>query len=149
MVAVIIAVAVWIAIRIIAGTNTGIGMVFRWFWNLSFTIASYIPFCGWMAHFIIAKDDAEKARKEEMIKVGEQTDQSTADYLEKKAQQEKAEAAAREAEAAQREQERRNLQDELRAKTNNPDLSLNSDGTMARPSRDADFVPVNEIKKSL
>lgn len=72
----LIAAAVLIAIRVIAGTNNIIGKMFRWFWNTSFKIAAHVPMCGWMAHFMIAKTPAEKAMKDKYLGIGAKTDEA-------------------------------------------------------------------------
>ena len=51
----------------VAMTNTVVGKVFRWFWNIGFRLFSFFPFCGWCAYFIIAKTPEEKAMKAKAI----------------------------------------------------------------------------------
>ena len=63
-----------IALRLIAGGNIPYLSAFiRWWWNIGFKITSHIPFCGWMAHFIITKGD-KKAEQEKLhyINIGKQ-----------------------------------------------------------------------------
>ena len=91
----IIAGAVVIAIRILAGQDHLLGHICRWFWNVSFKIISYVPFCGWMSCFIIAKNDKEKAAKNYYKQVGAEADQSGINYLDRKAAQDRAEEEAR------------------------------------------------------
>ncbi len=68
----IIALAVVIIIRLLAGTDNIIGHICRAFWNISFKIVAFIPFMGWMSHFIIADTDAEIRAKKVMLKRAEQ-----------------------------------------------------------------------------
>lgn len=91
----IIAGAVVIAIRILAGQDHLLGRICRWFWNVSFKIISYVPFCGWMHHFIIADTAEEKAVKNYYKQVGAEADQSGINYLDRKAAQDRAEEEAR------------------------------------------------------
>ena len=98
----IIAGAVVIAIRILAGQDHLLGRICRWFWNVSFKIISYVPFCGWMHHFIIADTTEEKAVKEHYKQVAAKVDQATLEYLN--------ECDARRAEERKREEELLNLQ---------------------------------------
>ena len=60
--------ALLILIRVLAGTDNILGKICRWYWNTCFKIAAYIPFCGWMAHFIIGKE------KETYIRIGAEAD---------------------------------------------------------------------------
>ncbi len=73
-----------VAIRLLAGMNNFIGRIFRFFWNLGFTIAAFIPFMGWMAKLIIADTANEKAAKEDLVRTGEKTDDDAYDYVGKK-----------------------------------------------------------------
>ena len=63
----IIALAVVVIIRLLAGTDNIIGHICRAFWNISFKIVAFIPFMGWMSHFIIADTDAEIRAKESYV----------------------------------------------------------------------------------
>ncbi len=72
---VIIALVAVIAMRIIAGMKIPVlSPLLRAVWNISFKITSFIPFFGWLAHFIIADTAKEKKEKEELIEVGETVD---------------------------------------------------------------------------
>ncbi len=150
----IIAIILFVSIRIVAGLNIPIlSTIIRAWWNISFKIASFIPFCGWMAHFIITKGDPQaEAEKAHYVEVGRQTDDATIDMLEQSAEREKAQQAAYEAEQAQREANRRALEDDLRARAYNKygtrDVHLNSDGSMAKIGN-GDYVPVNDLKEHL
>lgn len=65
------AIGALILMRVLANrTDILLGRIMRAWWNISFRIAAYIPFCGWMAHFIIA--DPEE--KEYYIRLGEEAD---------------------------------------------------------------------------
>ena len=77
----IIAFAVLIAIRLIAGTDNIFGHICRAFWNISFKIVSVIPLMGWMARFIIADTDEEIRRKEDYVNAGRVVDSMAADSI--------------------------------------------------------------------
>ena len=63
------AIGALILMRVLANrTDILLGRIMRAWWNISFRIAAVIPFCGWMAHFIIA--DPEE--KEYYIRLGEE-----------------------------------------------------------------------------
>lgn len=67
----LLAIAIIVVLRLLANrTDTLLGRIVRAWWNLGFRIAAVIPFCGWMAHFIIA----DKEEKEYYIKLGEEVD---------------------------------------------------------------------------
>ena len=68
----------------------------RTWWNLSFKLAAFIPFCGWMSHLIIAKkgDKAAEADKARFVEIGRETDNATSDMLERSAARAKAEQEA-------------------------------------------------------
>lgn len=148
---VVIAVIIWVAIAIVARLNIPIiSPILRWWWNISFTIAAYIPFCGWMSIFIITKgDEKAKKRKEELVNIGRSTDDMAFNSLEESAKREQAEREARE---AQQKAEREALEEDLRGRAyrslGTRDVALNSDGSMGKIGN-GDWVPVNELKKDL
>lgn len=148
---IIIAVIIWITMGIVARLDIPIISPFlRWWWNISFTIAAYIPFCGWMTIFIITKGDkTAKKRKEELMNVGRSTDDVAFYNLEQSAIREQAEREARE---AQRKAERETLEEDLKGRAyrslGTRDVTLNSDGSMVKIGN-SDYVPVNEFKKNL
>lgn len=151
----IIAIIILVAIRVIAGLHIPIlSAVIRAWWNISFKIAAFIPFCGWMSHFIIVEkgDAAAEAEKEHYVSVGQDTDKATADMLEESAARAKAEQEAYEAQRAQEEESRRAMEEDLRNRAYNAlgtrDVHLNSDASKVRVG-DNDFVPIDEFKKSL
>lgn len=77
---VIIAIAAVIAIRIIAGMKIPVlSPILRGIWNISFKITSFIPFFGWLSHFIIADTAKEKKEKKDFIDIGETADSLVAD----------------------------------------------------------------------
>ena len=80
------AIGLVILIRVLAGTNTILGKICRWYWNVSFRIAAYIPFCGWMAHFIIA----DKAAKKPYVDAGRKVDDYAIDGVQRAAEAERA-----------------------------------------------------------
>lgn len=77
----IIALAVVIIIRLLAGTDNIIGHICRAFWNISFKIVAFIPFMGWMSHFIIADTDAEIRAKESYVETGRTVDSMAYDAV--------------------------------------------------------------------
>ena len=151
---IIIALIVLVAIRIIAGLNIPIlSTILRAWWNISFKIAAFIPFCGWMAHLIITKGDEQaEAEKEHYVNVGRETDNATGEMLERSAARAKAEEEAYQARRAQEEAERNALEEDLRRRTYNAygtrDVHLNSDGSKVRVG-DSDYVSTEEFKRSL
>lgn len=148
---VVIAIIIWVAIAIVARLNIPIiSPILRWWWNISFTIAAYIPFCGWMSIFIITKgDENAKKRKEELVNIGRSTDDMAFNSLEESAKREQAEREARE---AQQKAEREALEEDLRGRAyrslGTRDVTLNSDGSMGKIGN-GDWMPVNELKKDL
>lgn len=97
-------IGILIAIRLLANMDNIIGKIFRWYWNTSFKLAAFIPFCGWMTHFIIAKTPEAKKAKANMVAQGEATDNMAFGWAEQSAARQKAELAAQEAQmAAERE----------------------------------------------
>lgn len=151
---IIIAFIIFIAIRIIAGLNIPIlSAVLRAWWNISFKIAAFIPFCGWMTHLIITKGDKQaKIEKEHYVNIGRETDDATAEMLERSAERAKAEEAARQVQREQEEANRRALEEDLRSRAYNKygtrDVHLNSDGSKVRIG-DSDFVSTEEFKKAV
>lgn len=77
----IIALAVVVIIRLLAGTDNIIGHICRAFWNISFKIVAFIPFMGWMSHFIIADTDAEIRAKESYVETGRTVDSMAYDAV--------------------------------------------------------------------
>lgn len=97
-------IAILIALRLLAGMNNFVGRIFRWYWNTSFKIAAFIPFCGWMTRFIIADTAAEKKQKAAIMKTGEEIDNMAFGWVGESAARQQAELAAQEAQmAAERE----------------------------------------------
>ena len=82
------ALCVWLLIRYLAHQDNLLGHICRFFWNLGFMIAAMIPFCGWMARFII--DDDEESKKE-WIEIGDASDEWGAEMLESAAERERLE----------------------------------------------------------
>lgn len=76
---VIIAIVAVVCVRIIAGMKIPVlSPLLRGIWNISFKITSFIPFFGWLAHFIIADTAKEKKEKEEFVNIGETADSMVA-----------------------------------------------------------------------
>lgn len=76
---VIIAIVAVVTIRIIAGMKIPVlSPILRGIWNISFKITSFIPFFGWLAHFIIADTEKEKKEKKDFINIGETADSMVA-----------------------------------------------------------------------
>ena len=114
-----LAIVIIVVIRVLAGTNSILGKIFRWFWNASFKLASHIPFCGWMAVFIIADTKKEKAAKEIYLKIGSEVDDLGMNAL----------SSAAEKQHAQRRREEA-IRTQLAAQGFR-DVSVNADGTLA------------------
>lgn len=149
IIAVVIAVVLVVLIRVLAGMDIPIvSTILRAWWNISFKIAAYIPFCGWMAHFIITKGDAAaQAEKELYVKIGKDADQVASDYLQQQAQKAREEEQARQ-ERLKEEAARKELQEDLRRRAGTRDVHLNSDGSRVRVG-DGEYMTVEEFKKSL
>lgn len=109
------AIGLVILIRVLAGTNTILGKICRWFWNTSHKLGSYIPFCGWMAHFIIA----DKAAKKPYVDAGRKVDDYAIDRVQR----------AAEAERARRERDER-IRSQLHSRGLR-DVVVSDDGTYA------------------
>jgi len=150
---IIIAIIIWIGIRILAGMNIPvISIILRTWWNISFKIASFIPFCGWMTCFIIAKNEKERKEKEMWKKTGEETDNAAADMLERAAERDRAALEAEQARIAQKEAERKELEEDLRARTyrkyGTRDVHVNSDGSRVKVGG-GEYIPTEEFKRKL
>lgn len=79
-----------IMLRRLAKKDNLLGHIIKAWWNISFTIMSYIPFCGWMARLIIADDDDERTLKEQQIQIGEEADDFALDQMVKAAERDRA-----------------------------------------------------------
>lgn len=86
----ILAVSIVIAIRVLAGQDHLLGRICRWFWNTSFKLAAFFPFCGWMTCFMIADTDQEKAVKKHYQAAGRETDEDAFGYVNNAADRQKA-----------------------------------------------------------
>ena len=97
-------IGILIAIRLLANMDNIIGKIFRWYWNTSFTIAAFIPFCGWMSRFIIAKTPEAKKAKAQVVAQGDEVDNMAFGWVGESAARQKAQLEAEEAQrAAERE----------------------------------------------
>ena len=149
---IIIAVIVFVAIRIIAGLDIPVlSVILRGWWNISFKISAFIPFCGWMTCFIITKgDEKAKAEKEFYRNVGRETDNAAGEMLERSAERARAEEAARQRQMEIEAENRRNLEDDMRRRAytslGRTDVQLNRDGSAVRVG-DSDYVSVEEFKR--
>lgn len=148
-VTIIIAVAVWVAIGLIARTDTIVGKILRVIWNVTFSIAAIIPFCGWMTHFVITKNEDEKRAKEELVRAGEANDGSAWSSVEESARRSvEADEARRNALEANRKAIEEDLQRRAYQSLGRTDVSVNSDGSMAKIG-DGEYISVEEMKKKL
>lgn len=77
----ILAVLLVIVIRVIAGSKGIPGKICRWFWNTSFKLISFVPLCGWMAAFMIADTEKEKAEKQKYKNIGAEADRAGTEAL--------------------------------------------------------------------
>ena len=144
---VLIAIAAWIAIGLIARTDTIIGKILRVIWNVTFSIAAIIPFCGWMTHFVITKTDEEKIAKEELVREGEANDGSAWSSVEESARRSvEADEARRNALEANRKSVEEDLQRRAYQSLGRTDVYVNNDGSMAKIG-DGEYIPVEEMKK--
>ena len=150
----IIAIIILVVFRVVAGLNIPIiSTILRCWWNLSFKLAAFIPFCGWMSHLIITKGDKNaEAEKEHYVNIGRETDNATADMLEQSAARAKAEQEAYQAQLAQEEANRKALEEDLRGRAyrelGTRDVNLNSDGSKAKIGN-SDYIPTEELKEKL
>lgn len=149
---IIIAVIVFVAVRIIAGLDIPLlSPILRGWWNISFKLAAFIPFCGWMTWFIITRgDEKAMAEKEFYRNVGRETDQAASEMLERSAERARAEEETRQRQLEIEEENRRNLEDDMRRRAYNSlgrtDVYLNRDGSAVRVG-DSDYVSVEEFKR--
>ena len=79
-----------ISLRKIAKKDTLLGHIIKAWWNISLTIVSIIPFCGWLARFIIADNKEEEAAKQRQIQIGEDADDIALDAMVKSAERDRA-----------------------------------------------------------
>lgn len=152
MIAALTAAVLVTAIRIIAGVNIPVlSIIFRTWWNISFKIVSYIPFCGWMAHFIITEGD-DTTEKERYINIGKNADKVAADMLknaaEKAANEQKAYKAKRDAEEAKRKETEEELREKAYRKYGRRDVTVSQDSSKAKIG-DSDYVSTEELRKFL
>lgn len=148
-VAVVLAMAAWVAIGLIARTDTLIGKILRVWWNITFSIAAIIPFCGWMTHFVITKTDEEKKAKKELVDAGEANDNSAWSSVEESARKS---IEAEEARRAKLEAERKAVEEDLQRRAyqslGRTDVQVNSDGSKAKIGN-GDYISVEEMKRHL
>jgi len=81
---IVLVVGLFVAIRVTATKNTVMGKICRWYWNTSFKIASHIPFCGWMANFMVAVTEDERRQKVIHIDIGRETDHMASRELDRR-----------------------------------------------------------------
>lgn len=74
-----------IAFRLVAGAHIPLlSPIARFIWNLSCTIASFIPFVGWIgAKLMIVSDEAEAKAQENAMQISETADEWGADLAAK------------------------------------------------------------------
>lgn len=133
----IIAAAIVIVLRLLAGTDNILGHICRAFWNISFKIVSVIPLMGWMARFIIADTEEEIRRKEHFVSAGKFVDSMAADSI--------IEAGKRQ--VAER-KEREKLRDDIAARIGRrADIVISDNGEMV--TVDGKNYTVQEIKAEL
>ena len=103
-------------VRLLANrTDTLVGRICRAWWNISFSIAAIIPFCGWMTRFVIADPET----KEYLVNMGDANDE----YFFGKV-----------ADSAQAELARQKRDAEIRSRLDSKgltDVYINEDGTHA------------------
>ena len=146
---VILPIAAFVAIAVLARMNTPVSGILRAFWNLSFTFCSLIPFCGWAANFIIADEKTKKA-KDELARDGARRDADAWGDVARSAQNSvDADAARRTQAAAQRHQTEEDLRTRSYQANGTRDVHVNSDGTRARYGQNSDWENVNEFKEKM
>lgn len=109
--------AVVVLIRILAKQKNPLGRIAKGFWNIGFKIASIIPFCGWMSHFIIADTEQEKATKREYQEAGRKVDNAAYDNLEKRARRQQAEQERERIKLEERQRMEREITSHLKDKS--------------------------------
>ena len=110
---------------------------FRWYWNTSFKISSYMPFCGWMARFIIAENEEEEKMKEFFVQTGDNTDDVAVGVLDNAVQREK-----------ERIKEAQELQSAICQKLGRGDVTVSSDGKSVKIG-DGNWMPAEDAKRQL
>lgn len=112
-------IALCVLFNVVGRKNTKLGKVMRWYWNINFRIGSKIPFCGWMAHFIIVVTPADAAMKARALNSGAELDEFWGGRLQAAAQRQK--------EEYEREQEIRRVMSQNGLET----TSVSADGNSA------------------
>ena len=145
----IIAIVIWVAIAIVARLNIPvISPIVRWVWNIFFTFAAFIPFCGWMTIFIVAKDEDEKKAKKEIVETGLANDGDIIDDVAGASEREQKE---REAYETQKKAEREALEKDLSKRAyeafGTSNITLNSDGSMVK-IENGEYMSVDAFKKA-
>lgn len=74
----------------LAKKDTLLGHIIKAWWNISLTIVSIFPFCGWLARFMIADNEEEEAAKRQQIQIGEDADDIALDAMLKSAERDRA-----------------------------------------------------------
>ena len=129
----VLAIGLLVGLRLLAGKFK----FFRWYWNTSFKISSYIPFCGWMSRFIIADTEAEKTQKEHFVQTGAKVDNVAFGAVEQ--------AAARE---QQKIKEAQALQSAVCQRLGRSDVTVTSDGSSIKIGN-GDWIPAENVKSQL
>ncbi|MBQ7861689.1 MAG: hypothetical protein IJ349_05755 [Clostridia bacterium] len=127
------AVVAWFGLRKLAHKSA----LIRWWWNSSFKIASYIPFCGWMTCFMVTVDEDDRKEKEFYQQVGKQSDEvgsKLADSLVNNYHQQEA--------------QRQSLERELAQRFGRSDITVSGDGKSVKIG-DSDWMPSDTVKRKL
>lgn len=117
VVALIVCLVVVVLIRILAKQKNPLGRIARGFWNISFKFVSFIPFFGWMSHFIIADTEQEKAAKEKYQEVGRKVDNAAYDNMEKRARRQQEEQERERIKLEERQRMEREITSRLKDKS--------------------------------
>ena len=127
------AVVAWLGLRKLAHKNAFI----RGWWNTSFKIASYIPFCGWMTCFMVTVDENDKKEKEFYQQVGKQSDEVGGKLADSWVNN-----------YHQQEAERQSLEREISQRLGRNDVTVTADGRSVKIG-DSDWMPADNIKNQL
>ena len=78
-----------LSLRKLARKDTLLGHIIKAWWNISLTIVSIIPFCGWLARFMIADNAEEEKVKKDQIRLGEEADDFALEQMLKAAERDR------------------------------------------------------------
>ena len=106
-------------LRRIAKKQTTLGKILRWWMNSGYRMSCKFPFCGWMAHMIIAVTPEEKAMKARALGQAAEAQDFYGEMID---------------EAARKEREQQAMEEKIKHEmyvNGYSDVSVNSDGSSA------------------